>query len=363
MSLASVYKRKRTELLGLTFQLRPRTGGHLGQHYAKGLHAWFLHGIQKIDPELSASLHDGQGKKAFCLSRLWMEGHGLSLRLDPKVDCRWSLHCLSQEAVDGVLHWLAVQQPQVLSLREFELDIVKIDVSLPAYTYGGLWRKDVVDQVALQFISPTAFRRRGQHFPLPLPRNVFQSYLRRWNHFSGRSPQADDFLDWVDEFVVVQQHHIETRRVAAGKRGLLTGFVGSVVFRVSPQGTEFTDYVHLFSALGHLAPYCGTGHKTTFGLGQTVLGRDKTVPRLAMDGLAEQLLLERVAHLQEIFLGQRQRQGGDRAKKTAALWAMILARRERGDRLEAIAADLEIPYETAKSYGKLARRSLRESGH
>ncbi|WP_333218080.1 MULTISPECIES: hypothetical protein [unclassified Microcoleus] len=29
------------------------------------------------------------------------------------------------------------------------------------------------------------------------------------------------------------------------------------------------DFVQLFYALGRLAPYCGTGHKTTFGLGQT----------------------------------------------------------------------------------------------
>jgi CRISPR-associated endoribonuclease Cas6 len=36
-----------------------------------------------------------------------------------------------------------------------------------------------------------------------------------------------------------------------------------------------------------------------------------------------------------------------------------VARRELGDSLQAIAADLGIPYETAKTYSKLARRAMK----
>ena len=49
---------------------------------------------------------------------------------------------------------------------------------------------------------------------------------------------------------------------------------------------------------------------------------------------------------------------GDRARKTAETWATILARRERGESLQDIAIDLEMPYETVKTYTKLARRAL-----
>jgi CRISPR-associated endoribonuclease Cas6 len=41
-------------------------------------------------------------------------------------------------------------------------------------------------------------------------------------------------------------------------------------------------------------------------------------------------------------------------------WATILARREMGESLQIIAEDLEIPYTTAKTYVKLARRMLKD---
>jgi CRISPR-associated endoribonuclease Cas6 len=67
---------------------------------------------------------------------------------------------------------------------------------------------------------------------------------------------------------------------------------------------------------------------------------------------------QRIEELSALFLSQRQRQGGSRAEKTAQLWATILARRELGESLQQIAADLEMPYETVKTYVKLARRAL-----
>ncbi len=56
----------------------------------------------------------------------------------------------------------------------------------------------------------------------------------------------------------------------------------------------------------------------------------------------------------------RKRTGGDRAQRVAETWATVLARREFGESLQAIAEDLEMPYQTVKTYAKLARRSLRE---
>lgn len=353
---------QKIELLGLTFELSPCQAGVLGEHYAKGLHAWFLQQIRDLDPGLSAYLHDGQTEKAFAMSRLWIDGDGARLTFDPDCHCEWSLHCLSEPVVVGVMAWLRERSPQVMRLGEFEFAIKRIYVSLPGATYQEFWQKEVEYSLGLSFLSPTGFRRKGSHFPLPVPRNIFQSYLRRWNDFSGLPMEAEGFLAWVDEFVVVRQHQIETRRVAAGKQGMMTGFIGSVVFAVAAKGRQLEAYGRLFSALGWLAPYCGTGHKTTFGLGQTVLGVEPGTPVLSAAELAAQMLGERIEMLQGIFLAQRQRQGGDRARRTAELWAVLLARRERGDALGEIAADLEIPYATAKSYVKLARRSLKDLG-
>jgi CRISPR-associated endoribonuclease Cas6 len=73
------------------------------------------------------------------------------------------------------------------------------------------------------------------------------------------------------------------------------------------------------------------------------------------------LLPERIEELTAIFTAQRKRIGGERTEKIATTWATILARREMGESLQVIAEDLEIPYTTAKTYVKLARRMLKDT--
>ncbi|MEL6250356.1 MAG: CRISPR-associated endoribonuclease Cas6, partial [Cyanobacteria bacterium J06627_15] len=77
----------------------------------------------------------------------------------------------------------------------------------------------------------------------------------------------------------------------------------------------------------------------------------------------QQLLAERIEELTALFLSMKKRQGGDRAQNTAQKWATILARREQGDGLKAIAQDMGLAYETTKTYSKLARKALRESSN
>lgn len=70
------------------------------------------------------------------------------------------------------------------------------------------------------------------------------------------------------------------------------------------------------------------------------------------------MLAQRIADLQEQFLAQPKRTGGDRTTEIAQTWATILARREMGESLWAIAIDLEMHYKTVKTYAKLARQAL-----
>ena len=212
----------------------------------------------------------------------------------------------------------------------------------------------------LSFVSPTSFRRKKQHFPLPLPTNIFQSYLRRWNDFAPVTYDVDPFLVWVDEQVVIRRHELKTSKVPAGKRGMVTGFTGAVEFGLTKAAMDEPEYVALFWALGALAPYCGTGHKTTFGLGQTLTGwQGMSVEPETGAGSLPEGLAERIEALTTLFKEQRKKTGGERATQVAETWATILARREMGESLKGIAVDMEMPYETVKTYVKLARRAVR----
>ena len=264
----------------------------------------------------------------------------------------------------SLAQWLAqwVQQlPATIELRNAPLQIRACKIIFPPTTYRQLWeaQPDRQPTISLSWISPTSFRRKGHHFPLPVPTNVFHSYLRRWNDFSGIPIDQDKFLEWVDNCVLIVRHKLESMKVAAGKKGSVTGFTGAIEFSLSEKAGERPEFEQLFYALGRLAPYCGTGHKTTFGLGQTRVGW--LLADLPSVAVVESVLARRIAELTEIFVAQRKRQGGSRAREIAETWATILARRELGESLLDIAADLEMPYETVKTYSKLARRSLKTS--
>ncbi|MBW4566182.1 MAG: hypothetical protein KME32_34940 [Mojavia pulchra JT2-VF2] len=62
----------------------------------------------------------------------------------------------------------------------------------------------------------------------------------------------------------------------------------------------------------------------------------------------------------DIFTAQRKRKGGERTDRIASTWATVLARREHGDSLGALALDLKMKTETVKTYVKLARKALKQ---
>ncbi|MCF2150216.1 CRISPR-associated endoribonuclease Cas6 [Desmonostoc muscorum LEGE 12446] len=351
-----------TELVGLVFDLEPTTSTSLYSQYTIGLHAWFLDQVRQFNPDLSAYLHDGESEKPFNISAL--EGQllasGRQLQLEAKQIYHWHVNALSQKVVEFLSQWLT-QLPQTLDLRNAPLEIKQVSIAHPPTTYRQLleFPKEKRSQINLSFVSPTSFRRKGHHFPLPVPVNLFHSYLRRWNDFSGMPMEPESFLDWIDEGVIIHQHRLESVKVAAGKRGSVTGFTGAISCGLSKPALANSEFTQLFYALARLAPYCGTGHKTTFGLGQTRL--DWVEPEMNVPTqVLTNLLGERIDELTALFTAQRKRTGGDRADKIASTWATILARREMGESLQVIAEDLEMPYATVKTYVKLARRALRE---
>lgn len=97
---------------------------------------------------------------------------------------------------------------------------------------------------------------------------------------------------------------------------------------------------------------------STFGLGQTRLNWSEPIA-ITERPITQDLTAQRIVELTDYFTAQRKRIGGDRATQIAETWATILARRELGESLQAIAEDMKMPYETVKTYAKLARRALK----
>lgn len=349
-----------SEIIGLEFELVTPVDTSVYPQYAIGLHAWFLNEVRSFDPDLSAYLHDGESEKAFTVSVLNGEivSSGTNIQLRANHIYRWYVTGLSHRVTSWMLNWVK-KLPKYVNLQDVSFEIQSCNIVYPATTYSQLLNIDNIGgAVALEFLSPTSFRRKKHHFPLPLPFNLFQSYLRRWNDFSNLPVDQDDFLAWIDENVIINRHQIASQKVLAGKSGAVTGFTGSIELGLARTALQNPDYRRLFYALVNFAPYCGTGHKTTFGLGQTRLGWSSKIGQDIPD--IESVLAKRIEDLTEIFTAQRKRLGGERASDIAIKWATILARREMGDSLTSISQDMGVPYETVKTYVKLARRALKQ---
>ncbi len=373
------------ELVGLQIDLQPTQDSTLPSNYTYWLHAWFLDQIRQIDPDLSAELHNNQTDKAFTLSGFL----GDSKSIDSPKETLWertiqffannTYHCqitaLNKPLCNALKNW---RIPKTIKLRDSIFQIRHWQISLPPTTYTALWNKvSTDDELSLNFLSPTAFHKNGNHMPLPIPENILHSYLRRWNSFARRQFDPDEFSLWAREGVVLLRHNIRSIKAQPGKQGSVTGFTGTIQLGITNKALRDPLHSQLTHALIAAAPYFGTGHKVTFGLGQTHKGwvspeipiaKSKPLPSLepaipqrpapSPTKSIPRKLTARIKELQPIFLASKKRQGGDRALKTAELWATIIARQEQGDSLKAIAADLGLPYDSVKKYSLLARRYL-----
>lgn len=371
MVKASLDWSNNTELVSLVFTMSPKKDVALPTNYTKGLHAWFLNQVLKKDPQLSQYLHDGQSEKPFTMSRLFgeMTESGNQIILSEGKTYQWYLSALSMPVVKWFRHWLhslpkfiilSFKQPlgSTFSNKSYLL-IKSVDIALPPTTYSQLFATISPKKIALSFISTTSFRSKGNHYPLPAPDKLFHSYLRRWNHFSPNKFDQELFLTWVENNVIITRHQLDSKRVPGGKRGLVTGFIGAIELDLAKSAQDNPEFSKLFKALGQLAPYSGTGHKTTFGLGQTRWGwqdRQVDLPTMSL----ETFILQRQREIFEALMATQKRTGGERAQNICQTRSIILARREFGEPLTDIAEDLKMPYDTVKSYAKLARRALRK---
>jgi len=110
------------------------------------------------------------------------------------------------------------------------------------------------------FKTPTFFKRKDAHYPLPEPRLVFGSLLSRFQRFAPVSPPED--LHGVFDRLTFRGYHLRTQ--SAAHEVPAPGFVGRAVFHL-PRATE--EEARWLSALWRFSFFAGVGAKTTMGFG------------------------------------------------------------------------------------------------
>ena len=262
------------EIYSITVALKPVAEALISHTQGYQAYALFLNLLKASNPGLAEELHGADGVKPFTVSPLKGKfGRAESgLRLEPRSKYSLRLTFLRGDVLahflDGALKW--GDKPLKLgsaALRMEEIETVAAKKSPASFqSYRGLLENASTERhVTLEFLSPTAFRSGGKRNVLfPEPGLIFGSYLSRWQAFSPVTLD-NSISPWVNGMVVAR-YRLETRILHFGSYQEV-GFTGRCRIELDRNTPE--EVVLALNALADFAFYCGTGAKTTMGMGQT----------------------------------------------------------------------------------------------
>lgn len=256
------------------------TDGHL-------CHAAFLDILRQVDPDLSQTLHNMNGRKPFTLSPLHGYGYG---RKGQRRITAGQEGWLRITLLDPTLFHTFIQyflqpanRPTIqLEKQQFHVtEILSSPGSHPLAGYDSLqnlqnkWEQPTnqpanLHTIQLNFRTPTAFSRRNPEIAhryihvLPDPHIVFGELAGYWDNLTGSRTQ-EVVRQYAADHVVVARHTIKTHMYQYSKAKQI-GFTGRVTFQILDQGN--TDLICHLNRLADLAFYTGVGSRTGMGMGQ-----------------------------------------------------------------------------------------------
>lgn len=215
-------------------------------------------------PTLATALHDRPGSKPFSLTGPRREADGrvlLSIRvIDPELEA--TLHGW----FDALL--LPVRLlGEAITLRAVSSPPGQVSAWSWSDRASSLEAVPVPEGLRLELLSPTLFRVDGQDVSWPETRLVLRSWQHRWR---TASPVEVEFVDPENlaSRIIWSDYHLEARRFRAGHvQGC--GATGFVEWRFRA-GTP-DSWKQQTRWLADWGTWIGTGAKTAFGLGETVL--------------------------------------------------------------------------------------------
>lgn len=251
--------------------------------YGREAHALLLDLVTRADAELAASLHSEQQRKPFTVSSLRGAERVTAGRISIAQGRTYSLRFTSVgERLSAVLlETIAPNLPPTIRLGNAQFETGKAICDASADAWSGQTSADalmakwfgadarIADHLALEFASPTAFKRQGRSFVLPEPALAFQSYLAAWNEFAF--PAFDPaLLAKIENEMVITRYQLRTEALQLRNQGDAApsqiGFAGRCGFTIFNPERALWRTLHL---LADFAFFCGTGYKTTQGMGQT----------------------------------------------------------------------------------------------
>jgi len=282
-------------LASLTMHVFPVEDAILPPTMGHYVYAAFLDILRQVDAEVAKQLHLDHPNKPFTVSPLQgkfnKRGKG-KLFVRAGTECWARFTILDDNLLSTAAKFFLEGKSSLVRLGNNVFQITR--VSTNGNGANGNWSActtfeeildcaSLFDKLSLRFYSPTAFKVRDrttgdtQNYVFPDPLYCFQSWSRKWNALSPIPIDEDALLDFVQRHIRFSKYAIKTRIMNFGGYKQL-GFVGDCDYQfvdsISAGGQDrinkrAQEHLKQANALANFAFYCGTGYKTTMGMGQT----------------------------------------------------------------------------------------------
>lgn len=256
--------------------LRPTMGHHA--------HAAFLAIMRESNPEIAEKLHAQSTQKPFTVSPLIAEGKKRDnlLHIRAGTDCKLRYTFLDDELFEHFGQAFLTSPFSTIRLGDAKFQVKQLTSHATEEhswsgnaTYAELVQSAKMDtRMSFRFYSPTAFRRltpRGEkthnHTYLDIVR-CYQSWVNKWNAFAPIKLDKTEILAFISDHAQVTSVTTKSRALNFG-RHTEVGWVGTCACVFYPENSLDEHLIRTANCLADFAFYCGTGYKTTMGMGQT----------------------------------------------------------------------------------------------
>lgn len=256
--------------------LRPTMGHHA--------HAAFLSILKESSPEVAKAVHAPAAQKPFTVSPLIARAKNQANRLHIKAgtECKLRLTFLDDALFQHFgKAFLTLTMPPirlgdaVFQVRQMVSHATEERSWSKSETYAELVQSAKTDtQMSFRFYSPTAFRRltpRGQNTRSDVYIDLvrcYQSWVNKWNAFAPMEFDKTEIRAFVTDYGQVTSVNTKSRALNFGKHTEV-GWIGTCACVFYPEDSLDPDLLRAVNCLADFAFYCGTGYKTTMGMGQT----------------------------------------------------------------------------------------------
>ena len=259
--------------LSTVIPLTPREASAPARFFGREAHALFLDLVRRADPALAESLHAPRGDKPFTVGILDARARAGALRItafEPRLaqcvmqtilpnlpgEIRFghSIFTPGAPITDHAAHpWAGIARAEEMVNRWFAL-----------HDTTGFTKPVRADQVTFHFATPTAHRQIHRNIVFPIPAQLWGGWLRAWNAHAQPAFE-DDLLAQVEANVALSRYTLQTEIADFGEHRA-AGWIGRATFNYF---TRERALWRVLNVLADFAFYCGTGYKTTQGMGMT----------------------------------------------------------------------------------------------